>query len=135
MLLFYESTYIFIRLSLRVYLKNDKFRSPKGITGRHYCIFSSPGTKPYVSPTGNLQLRLEKRKVHVRETYNQQVRFSLNEGRLSVFYHTKSTARIPSPTATMVEISPGIMKEWFSTYFPMRVVPVVSKLMAATTVG
>lgn len=103
--------------------------------GRHFRIFTSPGTKTYVSLSGNLQLRLEKRKVHVRETYNQQVRFSLNEGRLSVFYHTKSTVKIPSPTATMVEISPGIMKEWFNTYFPMRVVPVVSKLMAATTVG
>ena len=50
-------------------------------------------------------------------------------------FYTKSTARMPNPTATKVEISPGIINEWLSTYFPIRVVPVVSKLMAATTVG
>ena len=35
----------------------------------------------------------------------------------------------------MVHTRPGIMNEWLRTYFPMRVVPVRSKLMAATTVG
>lgn len=37
--------------------------------------------------------------------------------------------------ATTVATMPGIIKEWFSTYLPIRVVPVRSKLMAATTVG
>ena len=37
--------------------------------------------------------------------------------------------------STPVETSPGSMNEWFSTYLPIRVVPVRSKLMAATTVG
>ena len=41
----------------------------------------------------------------------------------------------PVTTVVMVAISPGIIKEWFRTYFPIRVVPVRSKLMAATTVG
>ena len=41
----------------------------------------------------------------------------------------------PVMTEVMVAISPGIIKEWFRTYFPIRVVPVRSKLMAATTVG
>ena len=38
----------------------------------------------------------------------------------------------PNPTETPVAINPGIMKEWFKMYLPMRVVPVRSKLMAAT---
>ena len=41
----------------------------------------------------------------------------------------------PKAMATAVETIPGIIKEWFRTYFPIRVVPVRSKLMAATTVG
>ena len=41
----------------------------------------------------------------------------------------------PVTTEVMVAISPGIIKEWFRTYFQIRVVPVRSKLMAATTVG
>lgn len=45
------------------------------------------------------------------------------------------TSKIPAATATMVATSPGIINEWFSTYFPIRVVPVRSKLIAATTVG
>ncbi len=45
------------------------------------------------------------------------------------------TRKSPVATAVMVAMSPGIMKEWLSTYFPILVVPVRSKLMAATTVG
>ncbi len=45
------------------------------------------------------------------------------------------THTIPSTTDTMVAISPGIINEWFSRYLPIRVVPVVSKFMAAITVG
>ena len=41
----------------------------------------------------------------------------------------------PVTTEVMVAISPGIIKEWLSIYLPIRVVPVRSKLMAATTVG
>ena len=41
----------------------------------------------------------------------------------------------PSTTATSVATRPGSMKLWFRTYFPIRVVPVRSKLMAATSVG
>lgn len=102
--------------------------------GRHFRIFTSPGTKrmsPLRKPTAPAGETYGSRKGDI-----QQVNpFFLNKGRFANFYHTKSTARMPSPTATMVEINPGIMKEWFSTYFPIRVVPVVSKLMAATTVG
>ena len=47
----------------------------------------------------------------------------------------KRTSRKPTATAPAVETSPGSMKLWFSTYLPMRVVPVRSKLMAATMVG
>ena len=39
------------------------------------------------------------------------------------------------PILTKVVINPDSWNEWFSTYLPMRVVPVVSKLMAATSVG
>lgn len=45
------------------------------------------------------------------------------------------THTIPSTTDTMVAISPGIINEWFSRYLPIRVVPVVSKFMAAITVS
>lgn len=41
----------------------------------------------------------------------------------------------PKAMATAVETIPGIIKEWLSIYLPIRVVPVRSKLMAATTVG
>lgn len=41
----------------------------------------------------------------------------------------------PATMATDVDTSPGSMKEWFSIHLPMRVVPVVSKLIAATMVG
>ena len=40
----------------------------------------------------------------------------------------------PKAMATAVETIPGIIKEWLSIYLPIRVVPVRSKLMAATTV-
>ena len=36
---------------------------------------------------------------------------------------------------TKVVIKPESWNEWLSTYLPIRVVPVVSKLMAATSVG
>ena len=39
------------------------------------------------------------------------------------------------PILTKVVIKPDNWKEWLSTYLPMCVVPVVSKLMAATSVG
>ena len=41
------------------------------------------------------------------------------------------------PTVTLVTqaISPGIMKLWFRTYFPIRVVPVMSKAIPAITVA
>ena len=41
----------------------------------------------------------------------------------------------PSRMDTLVAINPGIMNEWFRMYLPIRVVPVRSKLIAATTVG
>lgn len=50
-------------------------------------------------------------------------------------YYIIETHTIPSTTDTMVAISPGIINEWFSRYLPIRVVPVVSKFMAAITVG
>ena len=50
-------------------------------------------------------------------------------------YYMNLMNSIPNPTETPVAINPGIMKEWFKMYLPMRVVPVRSKLMAATTVG
>ena len=43
--------------------------------------------------------------------------------------------RKPSITETPVAIIPGIINEWFSMYLPILVVPVLSKLIAATTVG
>ena len=41
---------------------------------------------------------------------------------------------IPVPTATTVATIPGIMNEWFSTYFPIFVVPLRSKFTAAISV-
>ena len=38
-------------------------------------------------------------------------------------------------SAVTVEIKPGIMNEWFKIHLPIPVVPVRSKLIAATTVG
>ena len=37
--------------------------------------------------------------------------------------------------ATNVVMKPANWNEWLMTYLPMRVVPVRSKLMAATSVG
>ena len=39
------------------------------------------------------------------------------------------------PIETKVVMKPESWNEWLSTYLPMRVVPVRSKLMAATSVG
>lgn len=79
--------------------------------GRHFRIF-------YVSRYKNVCLPYGKPTAPAGETYGsrkgdiQQVKpFFLNKGRFANFYHTKSTARMPSPTATMVEINPGIIKE------------------------
>jgi hypothetical protein len=44
-------------------------------------------------------------------------------------------SRSPTVTETTEAASPGSMKLWFRSHFPMRVVPVRSKLMAATSVG
>ena len=57
------------------------------------------------------------------------------ENRACPFAYRKETINKPSATATIVATKPGIMNEWFRMYLPMRVVPVRSKLMAATTVG
>lgn len=43
--------------------------------------------------------------------------------------------RYPTPMLTNVVMNPDSWKEWLSTYLPIRVVPVRSKLMAATSVG
>ena len=45
------------------------------------------------------------------------------------------TISTPSATETTVAISPGTMNEWLRRYFPILVVPVVSKFIAAITVG
>lgn len=44
---------------------------------------------------------------------------------------------ISRPTAMEVTVvmSPGSMNEWFSIHLPILVVPVLSKLIAATMVG
>ena len=41
----------------------------------------------------------------------------------------------PAITATKVVTSPGNIKLWFSTYFPILVVPVRSNCMAVSRVG
>ena len=43
--------------------------------------------------------------------------------------------RYATPIDTKVVMKPESWKEWFNTYFPILVVPVRSKLMAATSVG
>ena len=43
--------------------------------------------------------------------------------------------RQPTPIDTNVVIKPESWNEWFITYFPIFVVPVRSKFIAATSVG
>lgn len=138
MLLFYESTYIFMRLSLHAQRKKNKSEKAQSnklsafnyfyvFQGRAVCFPTEKHTvlsqKTYGSRKGNIQLTSS------FPTLHPYIFMFTNA------FYTKSTARMPNPTATKVEISPGIINEWLSTYFPIRVVPVVSKLMAATTVG
>jgi hypothetical protein len=41
----------------------------------------------------------------------------------------------PTAMATTVATIPGNINEWLSTHLPIRVVPVLSKFIAATSVG
>lgn len=131
MLLFYESTYIFMRLSLHAQRKKNKSEKAQSnkLSAFNYFLRLPrqsrmfPDRETYGSRKGNIQLTSS------FPTLHPYIFMFTNA------FYTKSTARMPNPTATKVEISPGIINEWLSTYFPIRVVPVVSKLMAATTVG
>lgn len=50
-------------------------------------------------------------------------------------YNTNCININPVVIATIVATRPGIIKLWLSKYFPILVVPVLSKLIAATIVG
>jgi len=60
-----------------------------------------------------------------------------HRGRPDLFVYQKITREIEYATTVEVltPIRPGNMKLWFRRYFPMRVVPVRSKLMAARSLG
>ena len=50
-------------------------------------------------------------------------------------YSSNAENTNPRITVTTVVVSPGSMKLWLSRYLPTRVLPVLSKLMAAMAVG
>lgn len=138
MLLFYESTYIFMRLSLHAQRKKNKSEKAQSnkLSAFNYFLRLPrqsrmfPDRETYGSESKNIRFTQRKHTIDKFVSYITSLHFMFTNA-----FYTKSTARMPNPTATKVEISPGIINEWLSTYFPIRVVPVVSKLMAATTVG
>ena len=51
------------------------------------------------------------------------------------FYNTIDPIKKPTPMATTIDTTPGTRKLWLMTNFPIFVLPVLSKLIAAKRVG